>query len=146
MKQLAAIIFLGMMGGVQAQTTSRDVELFERYENGKLVEQSGSVIENGVPIEHFDFDEEKRKIQLKSSEMNLKMDEMKRGMDMRMNEMDQKMEEFQQRSNQMRLEMDKRMKEFQQQKAAPRNMELKQAPAPKVQPSMGTTAPNEKFT
>lgn len=146
MKQLAVAIFLGMMAGVQAQTTSRDVELFERYENGKLVEQGGSVSENGVPIEGFDFDDEKRKIQLKSSEIELKMDEMQRKMGVKMEEMEQKMKQFEQRSKQIRLEMDNRMNEMQQRNLVPSEMELKTTPAPEMQPSTERNSQNVKFT
>lgn len=116
MKQLATLFCIGIFGCVQAQTTSREVEIVERYENGNLVEQRQSATENGVPIENFDFESAKREMQLKSGDMEQKMEQMRIQSEQRMNEMmkqmDQKMQDFERRSNEMQRSMDQRMNEI----------------------------------
>ena len=156
MKHLAAILCLGLIGFAQAQSTSRDVEIYERYENGELVEQRQSATENGVPIKDFDFEKAKREMQLKSAEMEQKMDEMKirmeqkmsemqRSMDSRKKEMQQRMSDFEKRSEEMHKRMDQRMKEINRGKASGQN-ELKEEPSKVDKPVVGESNQNVKFT
>jgi hypothetical protein len=122
MKQLAAIICFGIVGFAQAQSTSRDVEIYERYENGELVEQRQSATENGVPIKDFDFEKLKEEMLQKSENMEKKMEEMsarfeeKRkefsaSIDEKMKSMEQRMADFEKRSEEMHQQMDARMRE-----------------------------------
>jgi TolA-binding protein len=156
MKHLAAILCLGLIGFAQAQSTSRDVEIYERYENGELVEQRQSATENGVPMKDFDFEKAKRDIQLKSTEMEGKMEEMQnrmeqkmsemqRSMDSRKKEMQQRMSDFEKRSEEMHKKMDQYMKEISRDKT-PKQKELKEEPSKVEKPVVGQSNQNVKFT
>lgn len=156
MKYLAAIFCLGMIGFAQAQSTSRDVEIYERYENGELVEQRQSATENGVPIENFDFEKAKRDMQLKSAEMEqkmegmqkrmeLKLEEMQNKMQLKQQEMQQRMSDFEKRSDEMHKKMDQRMKEISRGNAS-RQKELKEQPSEVEKPAVGESNQNVKFT
>lgn len=154
MKHLATILCVGIFGFTQAQSTSKDVEIYERYENGELVEQRQSATENGVPIENFDFEKEKREMQLKSAgmqeSMEKKMEEMKRKMDGKMKEMKQKMADFEKRSEEMHKQMDERMKEMNskdnQNKDSGGASKQKSNPAPVEKPAEGKSTQDVKFT
>lgn len=153
MKNLATILCVGIIGFTQAQSTSKDVEIYERYENGELVEQRQSATENGVPIKDFDFEKAKREMQLKSAKMEEKAEQMmrkaKQSMDVKMKEMEQKMSDFEKRSEDMhkrisrssasRKEMDSKSKEN-------KKPELKKVPAPSEKPVEGKSTKDVKFT
>jgi DNA anti-recombination protein RmuC len=152
MKYLAAIVCLGFIGFAQAQSTSRDVEIYERYENGELVEQRQSATENGVPIKNFDFEKAKREMQLKSagleqkmgemqSRMELKLQEMEGKMKLKRQEMEQRMSDFEKRSEEMHKKMDQRMKEMDS-----KDKELKESPSEVEKPAVGESTQNVKFT
>ena len=142
MKHLATILCVGIIGVAQAQSTSKDVEIYERYENGELVEQRQSATENGHPIKDFDFEKAKREMQLKSAGIEQKMDEMKLIME-------QKMHDFEKRSEEMHQRMEQRMKELDRDKAPRQKMknpELRKTPAPVTRPSVGESTKYVKFT
>lgn len=149
MKHLATILCVGIFGFANAQSTSRDIEMYERYENGELVEQRQSATENGIPIENFDFEKAKREMRLKSAEFNAKSDELMRkaeeSMDERMKEMERKMADFEKRSEEMHRQMEQRMKEgFDS--AEPSERKIKKTPAPIENPTMGESTKDVKFT
>jgi len=125
MKQLAAILCVGIVGFAHAQSTSTDVEIYERYEDGELVEQRQSATKNGVPIDNFDFEKAKRDMMVKPDQLEQKMEqmqarfeqkrlEMERSMDERMNVMEQRMTDFEKRSEAMHQKMEQRMMEMEQ--------------------------------
>ncbi|MFK7787284.1 MAG: hypothetical protein AB8B56_19330 [Crocinitomicaceae bacterium] len=152
MKQLAAIICFGVFGCAQAQSTSRDVEMYERYENGELVEQRQSATENGVPIKDFDFEKLKQEMVQKSDQMDQRMEEMsarfeqKRkefsaSMDEKMKAMEQRMTDFEKRSEEMHQKMDARMNEMEMKR------EEKRESSPEVEkPVVGESTQSVKFT
>ena len=150
MKQLAAIVCMGMMGFVQAQSTSTDVEIYERYENGELVEQRQSATENGVPIENFDFDAAKRDMDLKTSDMTKRMDEMVKQSEQKMEEMmqrmDQKMKEFENRTQEMQQHMEQKMKEMDSKNSDTQESPKTLTPAPSPESGVGTSSKEVKFT
>lgn len=152
MKQLAAIICFGVFGFAQAQSTSTDVEIYERYENGELVEQRQSATENGVPIKDFDFEKLKREMLQKSDQMEQKMGEMsarfeqKRkefsaSMDERVKAMEQRMADFEKRSEEMHQKMDARMKEMEMKRE-----EKRATPSELEKPVVGESTQSVKFT
>lgn len=139
MKKLATILCFGIIGFAQAQSTSRDVEIYERYENGELVEQRQSATENGVPIKDFDFEKAKRDIKLKYAEktrnMEERMQKAQQSMDLKVQEMKQKMADFEKRSEEMHKRMDQKMKEIE-----------KSTSEPIEKPVVGLSSKNVKFT
>ena len=152
MKQLATILCLGIIGFAQAQSTSKDVEIYERYENGELVEQRQSATENGVPIKDFDFEKAKREMQSKSAEMEKKMDDMKSrmeekrreieiSMESRMKDMEKRMSDFEKRSEEMHKKMDKKLEKMES-----KGKEQQEQPAKVEQPVVGESTQNVKFT
>lgn len=146
MKNLATILCVGIIGFAQAQSTSRDVEIYERYENGELVEQRQSATENGVPIENFDFDKLKRDFQLKFAGMDQKMEEMQRKMDLKAKEMDKKIQDFEKRSQEMQQRMEQKMNEMDSKSNQIQNSEKKKAPVPSEKPTVGKSTKDTKFT
>lgn len=58
MRHLTLIALLFCFGSINAQTETKTkkVEIYKRYENGKLVEERSIAEEDGVPIENFDFE------------------------------------------------------------------------------------------
>ena len=129
MKKIAVLLSIFSIGGMYAQTTSKRVETYKRYENGKLVEERNHAEENGVPIENFDFEngidefmqsspsgssldvdfsDRMESMQARMKEMQTKAERM---METKMAEMNQRMEELQQRATRMQLDMEKRMDE-----------------------------------
>ncbi len=157
MKQLVAIVCVGLVGFANAQSTSKDVEVYERYENGELVEQRQSATENGKPIENFDFEEMKRKMLAKSAEMDTKLKEMEArmkersakmslDMDKRMKQMEQRMADMEKRSEEMHQRMDQRMKEVESQSEEKADAQPKQTPLPQEEPVQMKNTGNLKFT
>lgn len=150
MKQLAAIVCMGMIGFVQAQSTSTDVEIYERYENGELVEQRQSATENGVPIENFDFEQAKRDMDLKTGDMDKRMQDMLKQSELKMDEMmqrmDQKMKEFENRTQEMQQRMELKMKEMDSKSKDLNDSEKKLTPAPSETPVEGKSTKEVKFT
>jgi septin family protein len=150
MKNLATILCVGIIGFTQAQSTSKDVEIYERYENGELVEQRQSATENGVQIKEFDFEKAKREMQLKSAKMEEKADQMmrkaKQSMDVKMKEMEQKMSDFEKRSEDMHKRMDQKMKEMDSKSKENKKPDLKKVPAPSEKPVEGESTKDVKFT
>lgn len=148
MKHLVTILCVGIIGFVQAQSTSKDVEIYERYENNELVEQRQSATENGIPIENFDFKKLKREMQLKSAgmqeSMEKKMKDMKRKMDGKVKEMEQKMADFEKRSEEMHKRMDQRVKEMEYKSKKRKDSEKQKAPSEK--PAQGKSTKDVKFT
>lgn len=152
MKKGIIVLCLASVGFVNAQSTSREIETYERWENGELVEERSSAKENGKPIENFDFDAWKQERQLSADSSNSSVDfeSKKQEMDQRMKEMQAKsevffekkkaemeikMNELKKRTDKMELDMQKRMKEHSQkveqeksQEAAPKKPSIQSKP------------------
>lgn len=152
MKQLVTILCFGIVGFAQAQSSEKEVEIYERYENGELVEQRQSATENGEPIKNFDFEKAKRDMQLKSANLEQKMEEMTirfeqkrkemaRSMDKKMDAMKQRMSDFEKRSEEFHQKMDQRMKEMEM-----KAKEKKETPSNVEKPVVGESNQNVKFT
>ena len=123
------IVLCLMTGGyVSSQSTSREIETYERWENGELVEERSNAKENGKPIENFDFEAWKQERQLPpdSSKVSFDFESKKHEMAQRMKEMqvksnaffekkkaemEIKMNEFHKRVDKMECDIEKRIKE-----------------------------------
>lgn len=114
MKQLVFLTLLSVLatasGQVFTDSSSKKVEFYQRYENGKLVEEHKYAEENGVPIENFDFDGFFENgmdgfttfdMESKMAAMDLRMKEMQAKINSKMGEMKIKMAEIQQRQKEM---------------------------------------------
>jgi septin family protein len=112
MKNLALMMALCSIASLNAQSSSKKIEMYERYENGELMEERKSATENGVPIDGFDFDAFKAE-----SLGNNGMSDMNFDSDAKMAEMDQRMKEMQAKTNSMfktkMAEMEQRMEQMQ---------------------------------
>lgn len=151
MKQLVAIVCVGFLGNFQAQTTSRDVEIFERYENGELVEQRQSATENGEPIENFDFEQAKRDMEMKTGDLEKRMEEMRQESVQRMEEMkqqmDQKTQEFEKRTQEMQQQMKLKMKEMDSNGNQIKDSKtIEKKPMPTENQGVGASAEQLKFS
>lgn len=157
MKYLIAIACAGISGLAVAQSTSRDVEIYERYENGELVEQRQSATENGKPMENVDFEELKQKMVAKSNELDVKLKEMelrfeerqtKMSLDMekRMEQMEERMADFQNRSEKMHERMDQRLKEMESKQEQKEQLQQEKTPAPEKKPVVNENTTDLKFT
>ncbi len=146
MKQVATILCIGIIGFAQAQSTSKDVEIYERYENGELVEQRQSATENGTPIKDFDFEKVKRDMQLKSAEMEVKLQEMSDRFEQSRKKMEISMEkrmtDFEKRSEEIHKRMDQRMKEMDSKSKKVEKPTL----TPEEQPIQNLSTKEVKFT
>lgn len=150
MKYLIAIACIGLSGLAVAQSTSRDVEIYERYENGELVEQRQSATENGKPIENFDFEELKRKMVAKSNELDAKLKEMEMRFEERQAkmslDMEKRMADFQKRSEKMHERMDQRLKEMESKQKQKEQLQQEKTPAPEKKAVVSKNTTNLKFT
>ena len=157
MKNLATIVCLGIIGFAQAQTTEKEVEIYERYENGELVEQRQSATENGKPIKDFDFEEAKREMQLKSAKLEEKMKEMEgrfeetrqrmeASMQEKMQQMEKRMADFEKKSEEMHQRMDQRMKEMESKRKEKKDSKAIEAPSQQEKPVAGEELKDVKFT
>lgn len=157
MKYWVAGICLSVLGVANAQSTDQKIEFYERYENGELVEQRKSATENGKPIENFDFEEVKRKMVLKSAELDVKMKEMETrfeerltqmsfDMDERKQAMEQRMADFEKRSEEFHKRMDQRMKEEELRREKDEETPPKQTPFPVEKSVEGVQTGSLKFT
>lgn len=152
MKKMMIVLCIVSGGYVSAQSTSREIETYERWENGELVEERSSAKENGESIANFDFEAWKQERQSSSDstknkdfearkqEMNLRMKEMqaKSAMffDEKKAEMKVKMAEFEKKSAEMEVKMKQRWEE------QSKKMEEKKAEEsrPQKSPSTPTTS------
>lgn len=157
MKKLTTIVCLGIIGFAQAQTTVKEVEIYERYENGELVEQRQSATENGEPIKDFDFEQAKRQMQLKSAKLEGKMKEMgdrfeetrqrmEASMQKKMTQMEKRMADFERKSEEMHQRMDQRMKEMESKRNEKKNSKTIEAPLQQEKPTVGEELKDVKFT
>lgn len=157
MKYWVAGICLSVLGVANAQSTDQKIEFYERYENAELVEQRKSATENGKPIENFDFEEIKRKMVLKSAELDVKLKEMEArfeerltqmslDMDERKQSMEQRMADFEKRSEEFHERMDQRMKENELRREKGEETPPKQTPFPVEKSVEGVQTGSLKFT
>lgn len=120
MKNLAVLLFVFCVGGLNAQSSTQKEKTYQRYENGELVENKYYLEQDGRAIAGTDFEMPEFSMgsfnmdfEAKSAEMEQRMKEIQsktnKMMATRMSDMNKRMEEMQARTKKMQMDMQRRM-------------------------------------